>query len=531
MPGSGVCPGQTTGRGILDDAVALVRGDRFLSYDFNSSTLTHWGAALLEKTSPGSYGGSFPRLLFTGLPAAFPGTSPYSLVPFYTPQAAKGILEGNKAIGLYNLTRPASDNFIVSVQTQAGCKQVFEDRDSFRVMYQAPLHACTDGRDFMLGLDDATRHDTRSTALHKIFFEENFEANITAFFSQHVARLIKENSLEFLKGRKQVDIVRDVVNITPILWLSERFAIPLKTAKTPRGLLTIHEASTAFNAMQLYQSFNVLPHKEWMLRDSATKASVPLRGIFEAHLKTQAGGMKEKIADYVEKGSVFEVGPRADKFYKDMRATNMPIEDCVADCIGLATPIASNLTQQASLLIDLFLSPGYEQYKARIVELAHMDATSSERELQGFVMEGMRHAGVVPGVPRIAAQDITIEDGARGPVHVKAGHTVIIGTSKAAMDPLAFPEPEKLNPTRDFKDYTVLGYGMHACFGARMVATSMAATLREVFKLKNVRRADGRHGKFAITEHELAGIKIRSYLDSSSRESPVPTSLTLTYDD
>ena len=33
MPGSGVCPGQTTGRGILDDAVSLVRGDRFLSYD------------------------------------------------------------------------------------------------------------------------------------------------------------------------------------------------------------------------------------------------------------------------------------------------------------------------------------------------------------------------------------------------------------------------------------------------------------------------------------------------------------------
>jgi hypothetical protein len=40
--GSGVCPGQTSGRGILDDAVALVRGDRFLSYDFNSNTLTQW---------------------------------------------------------------------------------------------------------------------------------------------------------------------------------------------------------------------------------------------------------------------------------------------------------------------------------------------------------------------------------------------------------------------------------------------------------------------------------------------------------
>jgi hypothetical protein len=69
IPGSGVCPGQTTGRGILDDAVALVRGDRFLTYDFNSSTLTNWGVSkLAASVTPGSYGGVLPNLLFTGLP-------------------------------------------------------------------------------------------------------------------------------------------------------------------------------------------------------------------------------------------------------------------------------------------------------------------------------------------------------------------------------------------------------------------------------------------------------------------------------
>lgn len=57
MPGSGVCPGQTTGRGILDDAVALVRGDRYLSYDLNSSTLTNWGVSKIGDLPAGSYGG------------------------------------------------------------------------------------------------------------------------------------------------------------------------------------------------------------------------------------------------------------------------------------------------------------------------------------------------------------------------------------------------------------------------------------------------------------------------------------------
>ena len=197
----------------------------------------------------------------------------------------------------------------------------------------------------------------------------------------------------------------------------------------------------------------------------------------------------------------------------------------------MGAPVAGNLTQQASLLIDLFLSPGYESYKERIIELANMDEASSERELQGFVYEGMRHAGVVPGLPRVASKNVTIVDGVRGPVHIQAGRTVLVATSKAAMDPLAYPEPEKLNPHRPFKDYTILGHGLHFCFGARLVGCSLAATLREVFKLKNLRRAPGKQGRFSVVEHHLAGIKMRHYLDASSGESPIPTSLTLEYDE
>lgn len=529
MPGSGVCPGQTTGRGILDDAVALVRGDRFLSYDFNSNTLTNWGAALLQDTPPGSYGGMLPKLLFNGLPGAFTGTSPYALLPFYTPDAAKGILKGNKVIEKYDLARPPNDRDIISIQTQAGCKAVFEDRENFRVMYQAAIRDCTDGHDFMIGWDDAKRHDERSKILHKVFFEEGFEKNCSEFFATHVRRLIEENSLSFSRGRKSIDIVRNVTNITPILWLADRFALPLKTPEQPKGLLSIYEAFTAYLVLFMYQSFNIMPVNEWKLREGAMKAAAPLRKIFETHLKTQRG-IKEGIVDWLAKGSAFEVGPHADRIYHALNDTKLPIGDLVGDCIGMGAPVAGNLTQQASLLIDLFLSPGYEEHKARIVELAHMDPTDSERELQGYVYEGMRHAGVVPGLPRVAAKDVTVIDGARGPVHIKAGHTVLVATSKAAMDPVAFPEPEKLNPHRDFKSYTLLGHGLHFCFGARLVGCTLAATLREVFRLKNVRRAEGKLGKFSITEHELAGIKMRHYLDSSSRESPIPTSLTLEYD-
>jgi hypothetical protein len=383
IPGSGVCPGQTTGRGILDDAVALVRGDRYLSYDFNSNTLTQWGAALLSETVSGSYGGVFPRLLFQGLPGGFTGTSPYVLLPFYTPEAAKGILKGNNVLEKYDLRRPPNDYDIVSVQTQEGCKKVFEDRESFAVMYQAAIRNCTAGHDFLIGWDEAKKHDERSNILHKVFFEENFEAHITEFFTNTVRSLIKKNSLKGAKGRMSIDIVRDVTNITPILWLADRFALPLKTKDHPRGLLSIHEAFKAYLVLFMYQSFNIMPANEWKLREGAMQAAAPLRAIFEAHLKTQTGAM-ERLVDWMAKGSAFEVGPHADRIYHALAKTKLPLGDLVGDCIGMGAPVAGNITQQASLLIDLYLSPGYEKYKERIVELAHMDPSTSDRELQGY---------------------------------------------------------------------------------------------------------------------------------------------------
>ena len=199
----------------------------------------------------------------------------------------------------------------------------------------------------------------------------------------------------------------------------------------------------------------------------------------------------------------------------------------------------------------MFLKPEYEQYKKRLVELAHKDDEASYKEFQGFVFEGMRHAGVVPGLPRVANKDVTINDGARGPIHIRAEQTVLIGTSKASMDPEAFPNPEKLDPFRPLSSYILLGHvsdyncikapalytnqavfqGLHFCFGARLVGPALVATLKEVFKLKNLRRAPGRQGHLNEVVHEVAGVPMKSYLDQNSKESPIPTTMTLEYDE
>jgi hypothetical protein len=64
-----------------------------------------------------------------------------------------------------------------------------------------------------------------------------------------------------------------------------------------------------------------------------------------------------------------------------------------------------------------------------------------------------------------------------------------------------------------------------------LVGCSLAATLREVFKLKNVRRAKGNQGRFHVVEHDIGGANARLYLDGSAKESPIPTTLVIEYDE
>ncbi|KAF7195522.1 Psi-producing oxygenase A [Pseudocercospora fuligena] len=525
MPGSGVCPGQTTGRGILDDAVALVRGDRFLSYDFNSNTLTNWGLSKLgTSVAGGAYGGVLPKLIMNGLPGAWTGTSLYALLQFYTPEAAQGIVKQHKTIDQYDTTRPRSDLDIVSVQTSAGCKQVSEDLTSFRAIQPTATQTIANGNNFMLGSGDPKK----AASLQKIFFEDGFEASVKKYFETEVSKLIKDSSLRYSNGKRSFDVVRDITNVTPIAWLAERLAIPLKTVAQPRGLISQPQLFEAYMAIFLYQNFNIIPAHEWNLRAGATKSTALLTEVHSAHLSTQSG-FKEHIVDWLAKGSAFEVKPEADRIYKALIATKESNDKLAGECIGVAAPIAGILTHQASLLIDLYLRPGYEAYKARIVELSHQNDDASFKELQGFVFEGMRHAGVVPGLPRQATKDVTIQDGTRGPVHVKKDNIVLIATSKEALDPTSFAEPEKLNPHRPLSEYTLLGSGLS--FGASLIGPAIAATLKEVFKLPGIRRATGKPGRFATVEHLVGGIPVKSYLDSNAKESPVPTTLVLEYDE
>lgn len=533
VPGSGVQPGHTIGRAILCDAVTLIRADRFLTVDLNSSTLTNWGMAQIAP-APGAYGGYLSHLLYRALPRSWGRYSAYNLVPFYTPKAIAGILKSNGKAKLYDLARPDDISKLHGIHSYDACKKIFADRDTYRNIYHHNLDVLTDKAGFMIGFDDKGTHDRMSNFMHEAFFEPGFEQKVRQWYRKETVSHIHRGVVPYADSpRRQLNVTRDVFNRVPVIWLADKYGIPLKRKRTPHGLLTVFQLHAALTALFIYSSFDVIPHASWILRHAALELGPMMRKVLRLRVENSHGA-REKIHDVFAKGSAYEVSEAADHLYHTIHAKKVPVDEAVGNLLGTMIPIAGNITQQSTLILDLLLTPGYEYAKDRFVELAHREDKDSEKELEMWVWEAMRISGVVPGLPRVAAKDVIIDDGPRQ-VHVKAGERLIIATSKAHLDPNVFPNPHRLDPTRDPKLYILLGFGLHFCFGARLVAPSIVSMLREVFKLKNIRRASGRQGQLIRLPEQLGhdrdACTIQTYLDATCKEGPVPSTLVIEYDE
>lgn len=528
MPGSGVCPGHTIARGILDDAVALVRGDRFLSHDFNVSTLTSWGMEQLTPF-PGAQGGILAKVLFTVLPWTFRYNSTYAMFPFYTPKTIKEILTTNKKIKDYDTTPPGPPVVIHSINSYAKCREIFDDRDTFNVFYNNNIKKVTSPKGFLIGYDDHANHDPPKVAMEAALFQKGFEGPLAKFFATKTADLIQKKSATFSKSKERyIDIVRDVINVVPVLFVGDRFGFPLKTKETPHGLITPQELHLMLVGLFVFTSFDLIPKAGWILRETSLKSAAILHGLLEARLKMDRTGPLDRFTHFISSKTSLSESQEATAFYKELLKSKKSPSDLANDCLGTLIPIAGNLTQQTALIVDLYLRPEYEKEKTRIVELVQTNTKEADDELMGYIWEGFRLIPVVIGLPRVVAKDVIVQDGDKQ-VNIKKGDKIIISTSNAHMDPSVFPDPEKIDPHRPMEKYMLMGHGMHYCLGARLVGIPILSMIKEVFKLKNLRRAAGRAGHFTRITEDLNGSKAHLYLDSNSTEVPFPSSLAVMY--
>ncbi|MFD4709603.1 cytochrome P450 [Streptomyces sp. NPDC058430] len=98
--------------------------------------------------------------------------------------------------------------------------------------------------------------------------------------------------------------------------------------------------------------------------------------------------------------------------------------------------------------------------------LAHPDQLQMLRDdpdlLPGAIEEFLRYDGPVsPGIARFAREDVVIAG-----VAIPRGATVLVASAIADRDPAQFPDPDRLDITRQDNAHLAFGHGIHYCLGA-----------------------------------------------------------------
>ncbi|MDQ0815195.1 cytochrome P450 [Streptomyces sp. B3I7] len=137
-------------------------------------------------------------------------------------------------------------------------------------------------------------------------------------------------------------------------------------------------------------------------------------------------------------------------------------------------------------LAFLILVAGYENAvhligNAVAALLAHPAQLAALRAdpalLDGAVEELARYDGPMP----LAVRRFPVEDVAIGGVTVPAGETVLLSLAAAHRDPRRFPEPDRLDLTRDATGHLALGHGIHYCLGAPLARMETSVALTALF--------------------------------------------------
>lgn len=145
------------------------------------------------------------------------------------------------------------------------------------------------GSKFMLSGDTPFHHRQRE-CMHAQLYKDDWHKHVKAFYRQISEELLAENSYELgLGGSRQVDIIRDVGNITHVHFASRVFNLPLKTKDNPKGIYTEQELYMVLSLIFVCVFFDIDPVKSFPLRQAAKTVTMQLGKLIETNVKIARG--------------------------------------------------------------------------------------------------------------------------------------------------------------------------------------------------------------------------------------------------
>jgi len=499
-PGSGLTPPYTVSRAVLSDAVALVRGDRFYTIDYNPRNLTNWGYSEVDTDLGVDNGCMFYKLFLRAFPNQFEQNSVYVHYPLTVPSHMEQVLKDLEKDHLYTFSKPKTTKppqLILEYKTAA---EILNNKTDFKVTWGKAIEYLMGkpAHNFMLAGDEPKNAESRALMEQALYIDE-WDREVKKYYLNVTRELLQEKSAK-IADFHQVDIIRDVGNLAHLRFCSEMFMLPLKTEEHP-GVYTESELYMIMAGVFALVFFDADPAVSFPLHVKSQKATRMLGKLVQDNVEEiKAGGMVSSVIRTIwPKDTVLQ--KYGIHMIKRLLATGKSPEELVwGHILGTAGGMVANQGQLFAQTLEYYLNEGAEHWPA-IQDLARQDTDEAFEKLVRYGLEGSRINGAA-AVYREAARDLEIQDAGRT-LSLKAGDRLFLHLRNASHDATAFPNPDKVDLGRPLESYIHFGKGPHECLGLRIANIALASLLKEVARLPGLRPAKGPQGKVHQVKHTL----------------------------
>ncbi|KAF2107355.1 heme peroxidase [Lophiotrema nucula] len=501
-PGSGLTPPYTVSRAVLSDAVALVRGDRFYTRDYNPRTLTNWGYEEADFDTGVDNGCVFYKLFLHAFPNHFKQNSIYAHYPLTVPTAMKEALQDLKKDHLYSFDKPAFEAPPHLVLDYKTATTLMANKDVFKVTWGQAIEFLMGpmAKDFMLA-GDGPKNAISRDMMSKALYVSEWDKQVRSYYTYITRKLIAEKSAK-IADFNQVDIIRDVGNLSHVHFCSELFMLPLKTDERPKGVFTEAEMYMIMSGVFALVFFDVDKAASFPLHVKAYDATQTLgQAVAENVEAISKNSLQSKLMQYIwPHDSVLK--SYGIHMIKRLLDSGMDPDRLVwGHILGTAGGMVSNQGQLFGQTIEYYLTGEGKQHWPAIQKLAHDDSEEAFEKMMHYFLEGSRLNGET-GVFRAVTKETSLTDSGHT-YNLKPGDTVFVHLRAASHDPTIFPNPDAVDVKRPIDSYIHLGSGPHQCLGLPMTRVALTTILKEVAKLPGLKPALGAQGKVHKVERTL----------------------------
>lgn len=252
------------------------------------------------------------KLIFRAFPLHFEQNSVYAHFPFVAPAENKSILTKLGTADNYSWAPPKRQQDLILVKSYKAVAEILANQEDFKVTWGSTIQFLTaqppplgsPAASFCLAGD---RHVNTASRLHisRAMYPDGWAADVGHFYGATTRALLAQYSADLgptAQGRKtrEVDVVRDVGNLANTRFMAAVFALPVKSAQSPRGLFTEQDLYLAFLGIFASIFFDMDIARSFALRQQARAIAQQLGQVVLLESEIFAAvGKVEKVVDEV----------------------------------------------------------------------------------------------------------------------------------------------------------------------------------------------------------------------------------------